>query len=67
MVIDEQIVKDCIAGKRQAQRMLFDTFAPLMLGVCTRYSHDRDDAEDILQEGYIKVFKNLAAKLSQGV
>ena len=59
MVIDEQIVKDCIAGKRQAQKMLFDNFAPLMLGVCMRYCHDRDEAEDILQEAFIKVFQNL--------
>ncbi len=66
MVIDEQIVKDCIAGKRQAQRMLFDTFAPLMLGVCTRYSHDRDEAEDILQEAFIKVFQNLHTFRGEG-
>jgi len=66
MVIDEQIVKDCIAGKRQAQRLLFDTFAPIMLGVCIRYCHDRDEAEDILQEAFIKVFKNLHSFRGEG-
>jgi len=66
MVIDEQIVKDCIAGKRQAQRMLFDTFAPSMLGVCIRYCHDRDEAEDILQEAFIKVFQNIHSFRGEG-
>ncbi|MCX6287042.1 MAG: sigma-70 family RNA polymerase sigma factor [Bacteroidetes bacterium] len=66
MVIDEQIVKDCIAGKRQAQRLLFDTFAPLMLGVCMRYCRDRDEAEDILQEGFIKVFQNIHSFRGEG-
>ena len=66
MVIDEQIVKDCIAGKRQAQKLLFDTFAPLMLGVCMRYCHDRDEAEDILQEAFIKVFQNIHSFRGEG-
>ena len=66
MVIDEQIVKDCIAGKRQAQKLLFETFAPVMLGVCMRYCHDRDEAEDILQEAFIKVFQNLHSFRGEG-
>jgi len=66
MVIDEQIVKDCIAGKRQAQKMLFDTFAPLMFGVCMRYCRDRDEAEDILQEAFIKVFQNIHTFRGEG-
>jgi RNA polymerase sigma-70 factor (ECF subfamily) len=66
MVIDEQIVKDCIAGKRQAQKLLFETFAPVMLGVCMRYCHDRDEAEDILQEAFIKVFQNIHSFRGEG-
>ncbi|MCX6285012.1 MAG: sigma-70 family RNA polymerase sigma factor [Bacteroidetes bacterium] len=66
MVIDEKIVKDCIAGKRQAQKLLFDTFAPLMLGVCIRYCRDRDEAEDILQEAFIKVFQNIHSFRGEG-
>jgi RNA polymerase sigma-70 factor (ECF subfamily) len=66
MIIDEQIVKDCIAGKRQAQKMLFDNFAPLMLGVCMRYCGDRDEAEDILQEAFIKVFQNIHTFRGEG-
>ena len=66
MIIDEQIVKDCIAGKRQAQRLLFETFAPLMLGVCSRYCRDRDEAEDVLQEAFIKVFQNLHSFRGEG-
>lgn len=66
MAIDEQIVKDCIAGKRQAQNVLYDTFAPMMLGVCMRYCRDRDEAEDVLQEAFIKVFLNLHSYRGEG-
>lgn len=41
------------------QKMLYDRFAPKMYGVCLRYAGNENDANDILQEGFIKVFKNL--------
>jgi len=39
--------------------MLYDHFAPSMLGVCFRYTKSLDDAEDVLQDGFVKVFKYL--------
>lgn len=42
-----------------SQRRLYDLFAPAMLGVCFRYTKNMDDAENILQDGFVKVFKNL--------
>lgn len=59
MAFDQKIVQGCIAGKRFAQSKLYKHFAPLMLGLCLRYSKNRQEAEDILQEGFIKVFKNI--------
>jgi RNA polymerase sigma-70 factor (ECF subfamily) len=54
-----KLVKDCIRQKPIAQQQLYGHFAPLMLGVCYRYTKSIDDAEDVLQEGFIKVFLNL--------
>jgi len=53
------ILSDCIAGNQKAQAKLYQLFAPKMFGVCLRYARDRMEAEDNLQEGFIKVFNNL--------
>lgn len=55
----ENIVKDCIKGKRNAQEKLFKMFYGKMLGVCLRYMKDDDSAQEILQEGFIKIFEKL--------
>jgi RNA polymerase sigma factor (sigma-70 family) len=57
---ENDMINGCIDGKRPYQKMLYDRFASKMLGVCMRYAKDRAEAEDMLQEGFIKVFKNLA-------
>ena len=54
-----QLVKDCIRLQAASQRQLYDLFAPSMLGVCFRYTKNLDDAENILQDGFVKVFNNL--------
>ena len=54
-----QIIKDSSRGKRQAQNALYDLFAAKMFVVCQRYAKTREEAEEILQEGFIKVFKNI--------
>lgn len=54
-----QLLEDCLKGKRGAQRKLYEHFAPLMMAVCYRYTKSRYEAEDVLQEGFTKVFNNL--------
>ena len=54
-----QLIKDCLKQDRSAQHKLYNLFAPQMLGVCYRYTKSLDDAEDILQEAFVKVFTNL--------
>ena len=58
-----KLVKDCLRNKPEAQRQLYEHFAETMLGVCYRYTKSIKDAEDILQEGFVKVFFNLKLKL----
>ena len=60
------LIKDCIRLHTASQRKLYDLFAPAMLGVCFRYTKNMDDAEDILQEGFVKVFNNLHQFKNEG-
>ena len=66
MIIDESIIKGCIAGKRSAQNALYRKFSGMMLSVCMRYAQNRDEAEDILQEAFIKIFQNIATFRGEG-
>jgi len=56
---DYILVKDCLKGKPAAQKQLYALFAGPMLSVCYRYTKSMADAEDVLQEGFVKVFLNL--------
>lgn len=60
------LVKDCLKQKPVAQEQLYVHFAPVMLGVCYRYTKSVSDAEDVLQEGFIKVFRHLGRYKSNG-
>lgn len=53
------MVRDCLKGRAEAQRQLYDFFSESMLGICYRYTKCMTDAEDVLQDGFIKVFRNL--------
>lgn len=54
-----QLIADCLSQKRKAQYQLFKTYHNMMLNVCMRYADDSDEAKDILNEGFIKIFSNL--------
>lgn len=53
---EEAILKGCLNNHPAAQRELYNKYSAKMLAVCYRYGHNREDAEDMLQEGFIKVF-----------
>jgi RNA polymerase sigma-70 factor (ECF subfamily) len=56
---DEQLVQGCKRGDTVAQRTLFEKFSRKMFGVCLRYTNSKEEAEDLLQEGFIKVYQNI--------
>lgn len=60
------IIKGCIDGDSSCQKQLFDRLSGKMMGVCVRYSRDRMEAEDLLQECFIKVFTNIGSYKSDG-
>lgn len=61
MVDIEELIKGCKAGKRKAQSMLYKRYASNLLGLCMRYSKSKDEAEDILQDGFIKIFEKISS------
>lgn len=52
-----EIIEGCIRQDSKCQRALFDRYAGKMMGVCTRYAKDSMEAEDMLQDAFIKVFQ----------
>lgn len=61
------LIHQCLKNNRAAQKQLYDQYADAMLGVCYRYTKSLADAEDVLQEGFIKVFTSLNLYRRQGV
>ena len=66
MFNEESILKGCREGKRQAQKQLYERFVSPMFAVCLRYARNRDEAEDLLQEGFLKVYHNINSFRQQG-
>src|SRR5207237_1047696 len=56
---DEELIEGCRRGSRRHFSELYDRFSPAMYGICLRYSGSSEEAEDILQEGFMKVFIQL--------
>lgn len=56
---ETQLIHACLREERWAQKQLYEQFYGKMLGVCMRYANHSEDARDILNEGYIKVFRYL--------
>jgi len=61
-----QLIIDSVAGKSKAQAQLYQYLAPKMYGVCLRYSKDETEAEDNLQEGFLKVFEKIGSFRHEG-
>jgi len=53
------LIENCLNGDRKSQKALYDLYAPKLFTICLRYTKNQMDAEDVLQEGFIKAFNNL--------
>ncbi len=56
---DRELVEGCLKNDRTCQKILYDRFASKMLGVCMRYTRSKEEAEDILIEGFMNFFNSL--------
>ena len=63
---DEQLLYQCLNNNRKAQNILYKKYSPKLFGTCLRYSKNNTDAEDILQEGFIKIFRYLKDFRNEG-
>ena len=66
MLVDDSIIEGCIAGKRSAQSALYHKYVAVMMAICLRYAQNRDEAEDILQEAFFKIFQNIGSYRKEG-
>jgi len=66
VITEQDIIKGCIAGKREFQKRLYENFSGKMFYVCLRYCKNREEAEDVLQDAFIKVFKHIGTFKFEG-
>lgn len=59
MMSDQQIIDGCARHDRRAQQELYNRYSRFLLGICLRYATDKAEAEDILQESFIKIYFNI--------
>jgi RNA polymerase sigma factor (sigma-70 family) len=65
-ISESDLIVGCLEGNRRMQEELYRRFSPRMYAVCLRYAGNAEEAEDILQEGFIKVFKKLDSFRREG-
>jgi RNA polymerase sigma factor (sigma-70 family) len=65
-VTTEDIIQACRRNEPSGQKALYEKFSALLYGVCLRYVRDRQDAEDVLMEGFMKIFSNLHQYSGEG-
>jgi RNA polymerase sigma factor (sigma-70 family) len=63
---EEQMLAGCLQNNATAQDALYARFSPRMLGVCYRFAKNREDAEDMLQESFIKIFSQIYQYRNEG-
>ena len=63
---EDLMLSGCLRNNATAQEALYNRFSPRMLGVCYRFAKNREDAEDMLQEGFIKVFTQIHQYRNEG-
>ena len=63
---EEAILQGCLKNHAAAQKELYNRYSPKMLAVCYRFAHNREDAEDMLQESFIKVFLQMHTFQNKG-
>lgn len=63
---EQEIREGCIRNERKFQQLLYNMLSPKMFSVCLRYAGEYNSAQDLLQEGFVKVFKNIEKFRGEG-
>ena len=59
MLSEKELISACLRGEPSAQKRLYEQHSRMLYGVCLRYARDNSEAQDMLQEGFIRIFKYL--------
>ncbi len=59
LMTDEELIRGCIKGKESYQYEVYKRYSPKMFGVCLRYCDSKEEAEDVLQDAFIKIFNKI--------
>jgi len=62
----KDLIKECISENPAAQKELYDRFSPKMYVLCLQYTNEEEEAKDVLQEGFVKVFGKLKQYRGKG-
>lgn len=63
---EEQIIEGCIRNKRKAQKTLYSNYYRRMLGICLRYCSSKDEAEDVMLDGFMNIFSKIKSYNKRG-
>ncbi|NOT73665.1 MAG: sigma-70 family RNA polymerase sigma factor [Cyclobacteriaceae bacterium] len=61
MISDEALIKGCVKNDKACQQALYARYSRKMMMICQRYTRNTEDAEDILQEGFVKLFTHISS------
>ncbi|MFI5222437.1 MAG: RNA polymerase sigma factor, partial [Bacteroidia bacterium] len=64
---EQELIQACVKGDEKAQQFLYEKYSRIMFGTCLRYSNTYEDAKDILQDGFIKVYTRISQFNYSGV
>ena len=63
---EKELIEGALRGEEQASRLLFERYAPMLMAVCQRYCRTQAEAEDVLQDAFIRIFNKLHKYSFQG-
>lgn len=66
MYDERTLIRECLAGNRQAERQLYESYSARFLGICQRYANSREEAEDMLVSGFMHIFSHLSEYKGKG-
>ena len=66
MLAEKELIQRCLKDDAEAQRQLYERYAPKLWPVCLRYAKSRMSAEDIMQEGFIRIYRYLGHYKGEG-
>lgn len=66
MINEQEIIEGCKAGKEKYQKLLYQLFSDMLMGICLRYAKNEMEAEDILHDSFIKIYTKIESYRGEG-